>query len=223
MSVLWQEKAAGALGENKDAPAFFELAHSSIRAECQRQHGLNIKQPSVKRVLSNALEAKCVVCDGDVCQSVTVRIPFVGGKTVDAAAVRKMPLYQLMQLLPPPIADGKITMALLLQPLSLLAVAGMMLLGACITYEHPATNMLLMLIGGRHSVFPATVLFLAQVAHGFEACIALYVASKLPRVGTMGAINWSLLVFLVGFPVLRTRSPLPPASSLAPTPTTHVT
>ena len=205
-AVLWEQGKEGALAKNPYCAAFIERSRASILVACQKEHGLHVKQTALKRMLPNAFEARCIVCSGDTCTPKTVRIPFSRGKLVDASTVKSSSLKQLLELLPPPVPDMGYTTALFTQPLAILAVIGMMLLGVSVAYEHPITNVLLTLIGGRESVMPTVVLNCALFAHAIEALFALNTAMRLsPSIGVNGVLTWAGLVFVVGYPVLGTR------------------
>ena len=178
-----------------------ERARASLLVESQRRYGLDVKLPSVTRVLTTAVEVSCVVCEGSTCRRATFTVPYVDGMSVRRAdEVRGVPL-----LLPHPAPDLSLSVRLLTQPLAITAVCGMALLTYCLLSPPTAgTDALLGLIGGRASAMPVLVLIGAHAAHLVEASIALFVARRLePSMGLGGAMRWALLVFLVGYPVLR--------------------
>ena len=170
-------------------------ARAAIIVAAQRRHGLDVKQPRVKRVLSNALEASVVVCDGEVCTPTTVRLalsrPIRDVGDLDSS------------LLPGPMLDAVLARRLLSQPLAMVALIGTALLTCSLAVENAATDALLSLIGGRASGLPMRVCIGAWVAHAVEAAIALVTMLRTPNCGAAGALPWAALTLLVGFPVLR--------------------
>ncbi|EOD26615.1 hypothetical protein EMIHUDRAFT_254472, partial [Emiliania huxleyi CCMP1516] len=165
-------------------------AAGSLRVACWKQCGLSAKQLRVTRVLVDAVEVVCVAGHG--CAPVTARVSFTHGQTIrDAGAMPVVP-----ELLPPAVPDAAVCRMLLLQPLALLAMGGMALLGGSIAFETAATDAWLFLLGGRGSIWP-------RVVFAAAAGVALRIALGLPNVGLGGALRWCGLTFLVGFPVLR--------------------
>ena len=82
----------------------------------------------------------------------------------DAGAMPVVP-----ELLPPAPPDAAVCRMLLLQPLALLAMGGMALLGGSIAFETAATDAWLFLLGGRGSIWPRVVFAAAALAHAAEA------------------------------------------------------
>mmetsp|Transcript_34827 Transcript_34827/g.111858 ORF Transcript_34827/g.111858 Transcript_34827/m.111858 type:complete len:208 (-) Transcript_34827:99-722(-) len=197
--MVAQAEASGA-EISVGAPALVLLtaqAAGSLRVACWKQCGLSAKQLQVTRVLVDAVEVVCVAGYG--CAPVTVRVSFTHGQTIrDAGAMPVVP-----ELLPPAAPDAAVCRMLLLQPLALLAMGGMALLGGSIAFENAATDAWLSLLGGRGSIWPRVVFAAAVLAHAAEAGVALRIALGLPNVGLGGALRWCGLTFLVGFPVLR--------------------
>ena len=178
-----------------------EQARASLLVESQRRYGLDVKLPSVTRVYTTAVQVSCVVCDGGSCRRSTFRIPFVDGMSVRRAdELRGVPL-----LLPHPTPDFSLAVRLLTQPLAIAAICGVTLLTYCLVSPPTAgTDALLRLVGGRASDMPVLVLLCAHAAHVVEAAIAFFEARRLvPSIGLAGAMRWSGLVLLVGYPVLR--------------------
>jgi len=126
-----QAKASG-VEISVGAPALVLLtaqAAGSLRVACWKQCGLSAKQLRVTRVLVDAVEVVCVAGHG--CAPVTVRVSFTHGQTIrDAGAMPVVP-----ELLPPAVPDAAVCRMLLLQPLALLAMGGMALLGGSIAFE----------------------------------------------------------------------------------------
>ena len=144
---------------------------------------------------SDALILGCIQCTGDLCTPCTVTVPL--SRTIKAAAELSP------ALLPSAALDANLTVKMLTQPLTLMAVGGMALLTYCVVVSNSVTDVLLMLIGGRDSSMPMLVLICANIAHAVEAFIALVVCMRLPRCGLGGALGWAALVLLSGFPILR--------------------
>lgn len=160
-----QAKASG-VEISVGAPALVLLtaqAAGSLRVACWKQCGLSAKQLRVTRVLVDAVEVVCVAGHG--CAPVTARVSFTHGQTIrDAGAMPVVP-----ELLPPAVPDAAVCRMLLLQPLALLAMGGMALLGGSIAFETAATDAWLSLLGGRGSIWPRVVFAAAVLAHAAEA------------------------------------------------------
>jgi hypothetical protein len=174
-------------------------SYASILAACWCEHGFDVKRPRAHRVLENSLEVRVIVCEGDMCEQKVVGVPFKAGWSFAdvGEAVSAVP-----SLLPVPAPSGVLLRKLCLQPLALLAVFGMGLLGYCCEVETPTTNALLMLVGGRRRGLQIPILLCALLAHTVEAVIAFYLALRI-RVGYRHAMTWGILVYMAGFPVLR--------------------
>ncbi len=173
-------------------------ARGSILVTAWSELDLSAKDPKVVKLFPNAIEASCVTCTGDVCSRKTFKVPLDQGMAIYNSS--SLPLVSLF--LPRAVPNGKLGLRLLKQPLAIAAIAGMLLLAACVLIEAPLTDKLLTLVGGRDG-YAWPLLRIACAMHCIEAIVALYISATLPRGEVAYSMQWALLVLLAGYPVLR--------------------
>lgn len=98
--------------------------------------------------------------------------------------------------------DARLTRRLLTQPLALLLLGGLALLGMCLLLQSQGTESFLeAVLGGREVAW--WIFKWAYLAHMVEACCAVLLLKKACAIPTMDALHWGCLVAFVGYPVTR--------------------
>jgi len=159
------------------------LLLAPLLAACWVEAGFGAKRPRISQERGTVeVEVSYIDCVGDVCnqRSLWVRL-YSGGK------LTTMP--------------SGLPARLMMQPLALLALAGMSLLGCCLAVKSPVSDAVLSLLGGHD--MGLIVFSFAVLAHLFESAYCFVILQGTLRQPLGATLAWSFMVALVGWPVSR--------------------
>lgn len=168
--------------------------------------GWKLTGAKMKKVTAEGCHLQAVMCNGDLCEMKQVVFPFV--PPLAAAAQVKPRLVAIHHQALSPQWQWLFT-----KPLALILVTiwGLFAYGT-IVLEREGMTVYLDHIGLIKQLYPETeqiavaiqfVFYLTTVAHIFEASYAAYISKTCLKLNWNATVQWNIMVFIVGFPILN--------------------